>query len=92
VALPGGWGTLDELFEVLTWAQLGLHAKPCGVLNVGGYFDPLLAFMEHMVVEGFVGAACRPMLAVATSAPDLLDRMAVYRAPIVDKLSERVQR
>ena len=54
IALPGGWGTLEELFEVLTWAQLGLHQKPCGVLNAGGYFDGLLQFLDHAVSEGFV--------------------------------------
>jgi uncharacterized protein (TIGR00730 family) len=93
IALPGGWGTLDELFEVLTWAQLGLHAKPCGVLNVAGYFDPLLAFMDHMIDEGFVRAGHRPMLSVAGSAADLLSRMAAYQAPAIDKWVDRpVQR
>src|SRR5690242_19117334 len=54
IALPGGWGTLDEMFEILTWAQLGLHRKPCGLLNVFGYFDRLLAFLDHTMEEGFV--------------------------------------
>lgn len=54
VALPGGFGTMEEFFEVLTWSQLGLHVKPCGLLNVGGYYDPLLRFFEHAVKEGFV--------------------------------------
>jgi uncharacterized protein (TIGR00730 family) len=53
-ALPGGFGTLDELFEILTWAQLGLHARPVGLLNVAGYFEALLAWVEHAVSEGFV--------------------------------------
>jgi uncharacterized protein (TIGR00730 family) len=93
IALPGGWGTLDELFEVLTWSQLGLHAKPCGVLNVGGYFDRLLAFMDHMIDEGFVRAEYRPALAVAESASGLLTRMADYRAPAIEKwVSRPVQR
>jgi uncharacterized protein (TIGR00730 family) len=93
IALPGGWGTLDELFEVLTWSQLGLHAKPCGLLNVSGYFDPLLAFMEHMVDEGFVRAEYRPALAIAESASALLARMADYRAPAIEKWVARpVQR
>src|SRR6185295_3853484 len=53
IALPGGWGTLDEMFEILTWAQLGIHRKPCGLLNVQDYFDRLLAFLEHSMNEGF---------------------------------------
>lgn len=89
IALPGGWGTLDELFEILTWAQLGLHRKPCGLLNVSGYFDPLLRFIDHSVDEGFVRRAYRDMLAVSTTAPDLLDRMAKYAPPSVDKLIDR---
>jgi len=89
IALPGGWGTLDELFEALTWGQLGLHAKPCGVLNVTGYFDQLLAFMDHMIDEGFVRPEFRPMLTVAGSAGELLTRMADYRAPAIEKWVER---
>ena len=93
IALPGGWGTLDELFEVLTWGQLGLHAKPCGVLNAEGFFDPLLAFMDHMIDEGFVRPAFRPMLTVAGSAGELLTRMADYRAPTIEKwVDRRVER
>ena len=92
VALPGGMGTLDELFEIVTWAQLGLHVKPCGVLNVEGYFDKLLAFIEHSVAERFVRTEHAAMIAVAASAADLLDRMASYRAPIVQKWIEREQR
>ena len=89
IALPGGWGTLDELFEALTWGQLGLHAKPCGLLNVTGYFDQLLAFMDHMIDEGFVRPECRPMLTVAGSAGELLTQMADYRAPAIEKWVER---
>lgn len=65
VALPGGYGTLDELFEILTWAQLKLHAKPIGLLNVGGYFDPLLAWIERSIADGFVKAKYRDFLTVA---------------------------
>ncbi len=81
IALPGGLGTLDELFEILTWAQLGLHAKPCGLLNAAGYFDPLIAFLDHAEREGFVSGPHRRMLAVSESAPDLLDALDGYRAP-----------
>jgi uncharacterized protein (TIGR00730 family) len=92
VALPGGMGTLDELFEIVTWAQLGLHVKPCGVLNVEGYFDRLLAFIEHSVAERFVRPEHAAMISVAASAPGLLDKMASYRAPVVQKWIEREQR
>jgi uncharacterized protein (TIGR00730 family) len=85
VALPGGFGTLDEFFEAITWAQLGIHRKPCGLLNVKGYFDGLLAFIDHSVVEGFVRREYRDMLCVATSAPQLLDLMATHRPPVVEK-------
>jgi uncharacterized protein (TIGR00730 family) len=92
VALPGGMGTLDELFEIVTWAQLGLHVKPCGVLNIEGYFDRLLAFIEHSVAERFVRAEHAAMIAVAATAPELLDKMTAYRAPVVQKWIEREQR
>jgi uncharacterized protein (TIGR00730 family) len=85
IALPGGWGTWEEFFEVLTWAQLGLHRKPCGVLNVQGYFDPLLASINHSIAEGFVTAEYRSMILVSSSADALLDAFAVYQAPRVDK-------
>jgi len=89
VALPGGWGTVEEIFEVLTWAQLGFHRKPCGFLNIHGYFDPLLAFVDHGVAEGFVRREQRAMISVAASAPVLLDAFAVYQAPVVDKWIKR---
>jgi uncharacterized protein (TIGR00730 family) len=73
VALPGGYGTLDETFEMLTWAQLGLHAKPVGVLNVNGYFGALLAFLDHTVREGFIKPAHRQLLRQAASADELLE-------------------
>ena len=90
VALPGGLGTLEELFEVWTWAQLGIHAKPCGVLNVAGFFDPLLAFLDHAVAERFVREAHRAMLLVEPEPEALLARLAAYRPPRVTKwLTER---
>jgi len=85
IALPGGWGTLEEIFEVLTWAQLGLHEKPCGLLDVGGYFDELYRFLERAVAEGFVREAYRPMIVLDESCERLLDRFAAYRAPRVRK-------
>lgn len=79
VALPGGFGTLDELFEILTWAQLGIHAKPVAVLNAGGFFDPLLACLDHMVRAGLLRPAHRELLLVAGTVPELLDRLAAWR-------------
>ena len=89
IALPGGWGTLDELFEVLTWGQLGLHHKPCGLLNVHGYFDGLLSFLDHTVEQGFVKREYRSMIAVADSPGALLDMLASYRPPRLDKWIDR---
>jgi len=78
VALPGGFGTLEELFEVLTWSQLGLHRKPSGLLNVAGYFDPLLAFFDHALAERFLRPKHRAMLLVDSNPDSLLDRMANF--------------
>jgi uncharacterized protein (TIGR00730 family) len=75
VALPGGLGTMDELFEVWTWSQLGLHAKPIGLLDVDGYYGPLLAFLERSVAEGFVRREHRDLLRVADAPEVLLDRL-----------------
>jgi uncharacterized protein (TIGR00730 family) len=75
VALPGGIGTLEELVEMLTWAQLGLHAKPIGVVNVDGYFDSLLAFLRHAVDEGFVSPTNSALLAVESDPETLLDEL-----------------
>jgi len=72
IALPGGIGTLEELFEVYTWAQLGIHAKPLGLLDVRGYFDPLAAFLDHAVAQRFLRAETRAMLAVAGDLESLL--------------------
>jgi uncharacterized protein (TIGR00730 family) len=89
LALPGGVGTLEELFEVWTWAQLGHHHKPCGLLDVGGYYDRLAEFLDHMVVEGFVRREHRSMLMVDTDAGRLLDRFATYEPPVVKKWIDR---
>ena len=78
LALPGGVGTLEELFEVWTWAQLGLHAKPLGLVDVAGYYRPLAEFAEHMVNEGFVRPAQYRMLAVDEDPARLLDRFEAY--------------
>jgi uncharacterized protein (TIGR00730 family) len=80
LALPGGLGTLEELFETWTWGQLGLHAKPYGLLNVAGFYDPLLTLVDHMVHERFVGPEHRAMLLVDTDPEVLLQRMESHRA------------
>lgn len=81
VVLPGGFGTLDETFEVLTWAQLGLHTKPCGLLDVNGYFAPLLQFLDRQVAEGFVREPHRQWLLRATEPSPLLDALAAFTPP-----------
>jgi hypothetical protein len=81
VALPGGIGTFEELFEIVTWGQLGIHRKPVGVLNVAGYYDPLVALLDHAVAEGFVTAENRRGVIVDPSPERLLDRMAAHEPP-----------
>src|SRR5690606_5254218 len=78
IALPGGFGTLEEFFEMLTWGQLGLHTKPMGLLNLGGFFDGLLGFMDTMVTKGFLGPGHRNMVLVDDSCTGLLDQMQGY--------------
>jgi uncharacterized protein (TIGR00730 family) len=85
IAAPGGLGTLEEFFEILTWAQLGLHHKPCGLLNVDGYFDRLLALVEHATEEGFLRREHASMILVSASAPDLIGQMAAYQPPAAPK-------
>jgi uncharacterized protein (TIGR00730 family) len=81
IALPGGFGTLEEFFEVLTWAQLALHAKPCGLLNVNGYYDSLLRFLDTAVERKLLGARTRALMLVETDVESLLDRMQAFTAP-----------
>jgi uncharacterized protein (TIGR00730 family) len=83
VALPGGFGTLEELFEVLTWAQLGIHHKPIGLLNTRGYFDPLLAFVDRAIAAGFVRLEYRRFLVVAESPDAVLDALERHQPPRV---------
>jgi uncharacterized protein (TIGR00730 family) len=85
IALPGGWGTLEEFFEVLTWAQLGLHQKPCGLLNVRGFFDGLLSFIDHSIDEHFVRRENRSMVLVSASPGVLLESFDRYVPPVVEK-------
>jgi hypothetical protein len=85
VALPGGIGTFEELFEIWTWAQLGYHRKPVGLLDIEGYYAKLLAFLDHSVEEGFVRAEHRGMAIVERDPGRLLDRFAFYEPPTVVK-------
>lgn len=78
IALPGGYGTLDELFEMLTWTQIGVQAKPCGVLNVNGYYDALLAWIDHAVGEGLVRAGHRKLLLSESSVTKLLAELSTW--------------
>jgi len=91
IALPGGWGTLDEMFEILTWAQLGLHRKPCGLLNVLGYFARLLSFLDHTMEEGFVRREYGALLSVAPAPAPLLDALQSQTPPAVEKWNDMAQ-
>lgn len=85
IALPGGFGTLEEFFEVLTWSQLGIHRKPCGLLNVARYFDPLVAFLDAAAASGFLADEHRRLVIEDTSITGLLDQMRAYRPPVATK-------
>jgi uncharacterized protein (TIGR00730 family) len=85
IAMPGGFGTFEEFCEILTWGQLGFHVKPMGLLNVNGFYDPLLAMFEHAVREGFLREQNRAMALADTDGARLLDAMAAYRAEPVSK-------
>jgi uncharacterized protein (TIGR00730 family) len=90
IALPRGFGTLDEIFEALTLGQLGIETKPVGLLNTNGYFNPILNQLELMVKEGFLKETNRNMLLVSNSVTDLLDQMQNYKAPKISKVINTV--
>jgi uncharacterized protein (TIGR00730 family) len=81
VALPGGYGTFEEIFEILTWAQIGLHSKPIGLLNLAGYFGPLIRLVEHAVQEGFMYPEHLALFNVSPEPEELLDKLSAYRPP-----------
>src|SRR5262245_42708 len=89
IALPGGLGTFEELFEVLTWAQLGIHQKPCGCLNVSGYFDSLEAVLECAVEEGFVRREQKRLLILSNDPAALVDQLAIRQPPAGEKWFSR---
>jgi len=88
IALPGGWGTLDELCEIVTWSQLGIHQKPCGLLNVEGYFDSLLEFLDGCTRKEFIRREHRNLLLVDEAPEALLKKMKSYRPPELQKWIE----
>ncbi|MEP3045867.1 MAG: TIGR00730 family Rossman fold protein [Roseibium sp.] len=85
IALPGGVGTLEEIFEVWTWGQLGYHEKPCGFLNIEGYFDHLIAFLDHQTQEGFTKKVMRDMVQIADTPAGLIDLFKTYEPPLAPK-------
>lgn len=89
IALPGGFGTLEELFEMVTWAQLGLHKKPIAILNINGFYDSLIQLTEVMVSKGLLKEVNQQMLLVSDNIDDLLDKMNNYKAPTVGKWIEK---
>jgi uncharacterized protein (TIGR00730 family) len=91
IALPGGFGTLEELFEMLTWAQLGLHKKPIAILNVNGFYDSLIALLQTMTEKGLLKDVNREMLLVSNNIDDLLEKMRNYVPPTVGKWIDKEQ-
>ena len=89
IAMPGGFGTLEEFCEIITWAQLGLHRKPCGILNVEGYYDPLLSLFDQAVSEGFVHSKNRQIIIQETDPERLLDKFAAFRPPETERWIDR---
>ena len=89
IAMPGGVGTFEEFFEVVTWTQLGLHRKPCGLLNVGGFYTPLAAFIDQAVTEGFIRPVHRAAIVVDSDPARLLDTLATIELPSVPKWIDR---
>lgn len=85
IALPGGIGTMEELFEIWTWTQIGVHGKPCGILNVNGYYDSLMEFLDSMVVEGFLASHQRDVVLVDDEPERLLERVLAHRPAISER-------
>ncbi|MCP4253182.1 MAG: TIGR00730 family Rossman fold protein [Candidatus Scalindua sp.] len=89
IALPGGFGTIEEIFEIITWSQLGMHKKPCGLLNVHHYYDKLIGFLDHAVTEQFIKSIHRSTILVDECPDALLEKFEVYKAPETAKWIDR---
>jgi uncharacterized protein (TIGR00730 family) len=89
IILPGGSGTMDEFFEIWTWAQLGMHTKPIGLLNLEGYYDHLIRFIDHQVSEGFIRKPHAEMLIVSDQLEDMLNSFEDFQAPVINKWVEK---
>ncbi|KQJ97117.1 probable cytokinin riboside 5'-monophosphate phosphoribohydrolase LOGL10 [Brachypodium distachyon] len=89
IALPGGYGTLEELLEVITWAQLGIHHKPVGLLNVDGYYNSLLTFIDKAVEEGFINTSARRIIVLAPTAEELMEKLEEY-VPYHDRVASKL--
>ena len=89
IALPGGFGTIEEIFEIITWSQLGMHRKPCGLLNVCHYYDKLIGFLDHAVTEQFIKSTHRSTILVDECPDSLLEKFEVYQAPETVKWIDR---
>jgi uncharacterized protein (TIGR00730 family) len=92
IAMPGGYGTFDEFFEVVTWTQLGLHRKGCGLLNIDGYYDPFVAMLDRAVTEGFIKPENRALVLDDASPERLLDRVLAFHPPATEKWLDRQSR
>lgn len=92
VALPGGFGTFDELFEVITWTQLGIHEKPCGILNHNGFFDDLVTFLDKTTAAGFIRPAHRDTVVVESNGPAMLRMLRTWEPARIPKIIDRDQR
>ena len=91
MALPGGYGTLEEFCEIVTWGQLGLHQKPCGLLSGEGYFEPLLQLFDHAVNEAFITPTLRRLILAATDPTQLLEMFSTYKSVVDERLPPKIQ-